>query len=105
MDPKVENGGSQEYGVSGWGKSLQILSIQKIIRNDPKAVLKDTYRNTRTGHWFQISHQLPSKFQSYFFLGSLRDEEERRKFDLACKDWGFFLVNLGNIIFWSSAIG
>ncbi|OMP08403.1 Oxoglutarate/iron-dependent dioxygenase [Corchorus olitorius] len=97
MDLKVENGSIEEDKGIGWGKSLPVQSVQEIVRNDPQSVPERYIQETKDRPL--ISNTLPSSLEIPiidFSLLAKGDEDERRKLDLACKDWGFFqIVNHG----------
>lgn len=77
----------------GWGSSLPVPSVQELARNDPQCVpekyiqkLEDRPLHFKTS---QASNEIPVINLSKLANG---DEDERRNFDFACKEWGFFQV-------------
>lgn len=108
MELKVESGGIQEDGNLGWGRSLPVPSIQEIVRNDSNSV-PDRYIQEHKDRP-QVSENLHASLDIPvldFSLLAKGDENERRKLHLACKEWGFFQVNLGQrtpCVAWSFAL-
>ncbi|XP_022748497.1 protein SRG1-like [Durio zibethinus] len=93
MEVKVESGGVQEEEKLGWGRSLPVPSIHEIVRNDSYSI-PDRYIQEHKDRP-QVSESLPASLEIPVIDFSLLikgDEDERRKFDLACKEWGFFQI-------------
>ncbi|OMO96778.1 Oxoglutarate/iron-dependent dioxygenase [Corchorus olitorius] len=95
--PRVQNGGSKEDEGSDWGKSLPVPSIQEIVRNDPQAVPERFIQEHKDRPVFldiaPVSFNVPIIDFSLLAKG---DEDETRKLDFACKEWGFFqIINHG----------
>ncbi|KAK9189444.1 hypothetical protein WN943_018041 [Citrus x changshan-huyou] len=92
MDPEVGNGCVQEDEELGWGKSLPVPSVQEIVRNDslcvPERYIQE--RQNRPDYHSEVSYassEIPVINMSLLANG---DKDELRKFDIACKEWGFF---------------
>ncbi|XP_021295805.1 protein SRG1-like [Herrania umbratica] len=93
MELRVESGGIQEDENLGWGASLPVPSIQEILRNDSQSV-PDRYIQEHKDRP-QVSENLHASLDIPvldFSLLAKGDEDERRKLDLACKEWGFFQI-------------
>lgn len=95
MDPEVGNGCVQEDEELGWGKSLPVPSVQEIVRNDslcvPERYIQE--RQNRPDYHSEVSYassEIPVINMSLLANG---DKDELRKFDIACKEWGFFQVH------------
>ncbi|XWS74938.1 hypothetical protein CRYUN_Cryun01aG0041400 [Craigia yunnanensis] len=93
MDLKVENRCIQEDKGLGWGKSLPVQSVQEIVRNDsqsiPERYIQVHKDRPLVAEIFAASLEIPIIDFSLLAKG---DEHERRKLDLACKEWGFFQI-------------
>ncbi|KAH9702302.1 Fe2OG dioxygenase domain-containing protein [Citrus sinensis] len=94
MDPEVGNGCVQEDEELGWGKSLPVPSVQEIVRNDslcvPERYIQE--RQNRPDYHSEVSYassEIPVINMSLLANG---DKDELRKFDIACKEWGFFQI-------------
>ena len=97
MDPKVENEGSPEDHGSNWGKSLPVPSVQEMVRDDPESVPERYIQEHKDKP--VVPDIQPASFDIPiidFSLLAKGEEDEIRKLDLACKEWGFFQVNLAN---------
>lgn len=77
----------------GWGSSLPVPSAQELAKNDSQCVperyiqkLEDRPLHFET---CQVSDEIPVINLTKLANG---DEDERRNFDFACKEWGFFQV-------------
>ncbi|OMO96759.1 Oxoglutarate/iron-dependent dioxygenase [Corchorus olitorius] len=79
----------------GWGKSLPVPSIQEIVRNDSNSV-PERFIQEENDRPKLVSENLPDDSLEIpvidFSLLANEDENERRKLDLACKEWGFFQI-------------
>lgn len=93
MDLKVENGCIEEDKTLGFGKSLHVQSVQEIVRNDshsvPDRYIQEHKDRPLVSEIFPDSLEIPI---IDFCKLSKGDEYERRKLDLACKEWGFFQI-------------
>ena len=80
-----------------WGSSLPVPSIHEIVRNDSNAVPERYVQEDKDR--LKVSDNLPTSPEIPvidFSLLAKGDEDERRRLDLACKEWGFFqLANHG----------
>ncbi|KAK0592597.1 hypothetical protein LWI29_022056 [Acer saccharum] len=94
MNPEeVDNGSVQEDEGLGWGKSLPVPSVQEMVRKDSQSV-PERYIQEHN------NRPLDSEFSPdlceipiiNFSLLANGDEEEQRKLDIACKEWGFFQI-------------
>lgn len=96
MDSKLESECVQDYEGLGWGKSLPVPSVQEIVRNDSRCV-PDRYIQEYKNRPVDQSEFYPASFEIPVINFSLLvngDEDELRKLDAACKEWGFFQVYL-----------
>ncbi|KAK6929373.1 LOW QUALITY PROTEIN: Isopenicillin N synthase-like, Fe(2+) 2OG dioxygenase domain [Dillenia turbinata] len=86
MDLKGEEG-------LGWGGSLPVPSVQEMVRKDPQSVPKRYIQSDKTRPLTlkvsSISEDIPVINFSRLVKG---DEDERRKLDFACTNFGFFQV-------------
>ncbi|KAG6760195.1 hypothetical protein POTOM_036698 [Populus tomentosa] len=93
MDPNVENGSMQGDEVLGWGKSLPVPSVQEMVRKDsrcvPERYIQEHKDRPIEPEMCPNSSEIPVINFSLLVNG---DEDERRKLDLACKEWGFFQI-------------
>ena len=94
MEVKYENGREKEDGGLGWGKSIPVPSVQEMVRNDqdsvPERYIQDYENRPHVNeHAPLTSYEIPV---IDFTLLAKKDEDELKKFDLACKEWGFFQV-------------
>ena len=97
MNPKVKNEGSQEDEGSNWGKSLPVPSVQEMVRNYPESVPERYIQEHKDKP--VVPDIQPASFDIPiidFSLLAKGEEDEIRKLDLACKEWGFFQVNQAN---------
>ncbi|XP_022764519.1 protein SRG1-like [Durio zibethinus] len=97
MDLKVETGGAYKDERLGWGKSLPVPSIQDIVRNDfqsvPERYIHENMDRPQVPDNLLASLEIPIIDFSLLTKG---DEDEIRKLDFACKEWGFFqIINHG----------
>lgn len=83
----------EDSGGLGWGSSLPVPSVQELARNSCQCVperyiqkVEDRPLHLETN---QVSNEIPVINLSKLANG---DEDERRNFDCACKEWGFFQV-------------
>ncbi|OMO96758.1 Oxoglutarate/iron-dependent dioxygenase [Corchorus olitorius] len=79
----------------GWGSSLSVPSIQEILRNDSISVPERFIQEEKDRPQL-VSENLPDSPEIPvidFSLLAKGDEDERRKLDLACKEWGFFQIS------------
>ncbi|OMO96757.1 Oxoglutarate/iron-dependent dioxygenase [Corchorus olitorius] len=74
----------------GWGKSLKVPSIQEIVRNDSKSIPERFIQEEKERP--KLVSDSPEIPVIDFSLLARGDEDERRKLDLACKEWGFFQI-------------
>ncbi|XP_059669208.1 protein SRG1-like [Cornus florida] len=94
MDSKVENGGvnGDDKGWS-WGSSKPVPSIQEIVRNDSQSVPERYIQNQENrplhSETSPVSSEIPIINLSLLDNG---DENERKRLDSACKEWGFFQI-------------
>ncbi|XP_075499869.1 protein LATERAL BRANCHING OXIDOREDUCTASE 1-like [Primulina tabacum] len=83
----------QEDEGLGYGSSLPVPSVQEIVRNDPTNIpekyIKDDEDRPKDSDISHLSLHIPIIDLSLLSDG---DEAERRKLDVACKEWGFFQV-------------
>lgn len=95
MAPTGENGCVQEDEGLGWGKSLPVPSVQEIVRNDPQCV-PERYIQQKKDRPLDSELYVPAASSEIpiisFSLLANGDEDELKKLDSACKDWGFFQV-------------
>ncbi|XVF75296.1 hypothetical protein PTKIN_Ptkin13bG0175800 [Pterospermum kingtungense] len=88
---ETKNGKAYKDERLGWGKSLPVPSIQEIVRNDSKSVpercIHDSKARPLIPDNLSASLQIPLIDFSFLVKG---DEDEIKKLDLACKEWGFF---------------
>ncbi|XP_020086196.1 protein SRG1-like [Ananas comosus] len=106
MELGMENGASykeqeeeeeEEEGL-GWGKSLPVQSVQELVRRDPSSVPERYIRDhaERPKDRGVVSAITPDIPVIDFSLLSGGHEDERKRLDLACKEWGFFqIINHG----------
>ncbi|KAL8552005.1 hypothetical protein ACS0TY_000893 [Phlomoides rotata] len=90
-------GSVQEDEGLGYGSSLPVPSVQEIVRNDdkniPERYVKNVEDRPKRGDISFISEDIPIIDLSLLVKG---DEEERKKLDAACQEWGFFqIINHG----------
>ncbi|XWS74941.1 hypothetical protein CRYUN_Cryun01aG0041700 [Craigia yunnanensis] len=93
MELKVESEGVQEEEKLGWGRSLPVPSIHEIVRNDSHSIPERYIQEHKDRP--QVSENLPASLEIPVIDFSLLvkgDEDERRKLDLAFKEWGFFQI-------------
>ncbi|KAK6933142.1 Non-hem dioxygenase N-terminal domain [Dillenia turbinata] len=77
----------------GWGKSLPIPSFQEMVRNDPHSVPERYVQEGKARPSIDELSPLSSEVPViHFSLLAKGDEDERRKLDFACMNWGFFQV-------------
>ncbi|KAL2541596.1 2-oxoglutarate (2OG) and Fe(II)-dependent oxygenase superfamily protein [Abeliophyllum distichum] len=81
----------------GYGSSLPVPSVQEIVRNDannvPERYIKYLEDRPLSSEKCPVSLDIPIINLSLLTNG---DEDERKKLNLACKDWGFFqIINHG----------
>ena len=73
---------------------MPVQSVQEIVRNDSQSVparyIQEHKNRPLVTEIFDASLEIPIIDFSLLAKG---DEHERRKLDLACKEWGFFKVN------------
>ncbi|XVE52634.1 hypothetical protein DITRI_Ditri02bG0137800 [Diplodiscus trichospermus] len=97
MDLKIKNGGAYKNERLGWARSLPVSSVQEIVRNDFRSV-PERYIYEKQD-WPLIPDNLSASLEIPvidFSLLAKGDEDEIRKLDLACKDWGFLqIINHG----------
>ncbi|KAK8620922.1 hypothetical protein V6N13_067379 [Hibiscus sabdariffa] len=91
--------GSEEYKGSDWGKSLPVPSVQELVRNDPR-LLPQRYIQLHTDRPVAPDMAMTPSSSDIpildFALLAKGDQDETRKLDLACKEWGFFqIINHG----------
>ncbi|XP_059669683.1 protein SRG1-like [Cornus florida] len=93
MDSKVENGGVHDDQGFGWGSSIPVPSVQEIVRNDSQSVPERYIQNQENGPLDSeislVSSEIPIINFSMLANG---DENERKRLDSACKEWGFFQI-------------
>jgi hypothetical protein len=93
MDPKVENGAMQGDEVPTWGKSLPVPSVQEMVRKDHQFLseryIQEHKDRAVATNVSPTTSEIPIINFSLLING---DEDERRKLDTACKEWGFFQV-------------
>ncbi|TXG49816.1 hypothetical protein EZV62_025691 [Acer yangbiense] len=91
MDP--EEVAVQEDEGLGWGKSLPVHSVQEMVRKDSQSVPEryiQKHNNRPLDSEFSLDLcEIPI---INFSLLANGDEEEQRKLDIACKEWGFFQI-------------
>lgn len=91
----VNMGTLQEDEGLGYGSSLPVPSVQEIVRNDakniPERYIKNLEDRPKTFDICPVSEDIPIIDLSLLAKG---DEDERRKLDVACQEWGFFQVQL-----------
>jgi hypothetical protein len=99
MDPNVENGSMQGDEPLGWGKSLPVPSVQEMVRKDsqcvPERYIQEHKDRPVETEMCPTSSEIPVINFSLLVNG---DEDERRKLDLACKEWGFFQVKTNEMV-------
>lgn len=95
MDLKVEDGAKEADKGLGWGKSLPVPSVHQIVRNDSECV-PERYIREYKDRPIDFTFCAPNMFDEIpiidYSLLANGDEDELNKLDLACKEWGFFLV-------------
>ncbi|KAL5799951.1 hypothetical protein ACOSQ4_032835 [Xanthoceras sorbifolium] len=95
MDCEVDNGSVQEDEGLGWGKSLPVPRVQEMVRNDsesvPERYIQEHNRSPLDSEFSPYHFEIPIINFSALANG---DEDEQRKLDIACKDGGFFQVNI-----------
>lgn len=103
MDLDVENGGVEVDRVLGWGKSLPIPSVQEMVRNDPKFIseryIQENDNRPLNLCFFSEFSEVPVIDLSLLIKGN---EDELNKLDFACKECGFFQVQLKKILYHNS---
>lgn len=89
----VNMGTLQEDATLGYGSSLPVPSVQEIVQNDahtiPERYIKNLEDRPKTRDVHSISDEIPIIDLSLLAVGN---EDERRKLDAACQEWGFFQV-------------
>ncbi|KAK6136065.1 hypothetical protein DH2020_030170 [Rehmannia glutinosa] len=91
-------GTMQEEEGLGFGSSLPVPSVQEIVRNDAKNIPERYIKNLEdrpksSDNICPVSDDIPIINLSLLAQG---DEDERRKLDIACQEWGFFqIINHG----------
>ncbi|KAL0922241.1 hypothetical protein M5K25_006212 [Dendrobium thyrsiflorum] len=77
----------------GWGSFFPTESVQEIVRKNPETVPERYVRNKEDEGGDDL---LPHLFLDIpvidLFLLASGDEEELKKLDMACRDWGFFQI-------------
>lgn len=91
---QVENDAIHEEGGLGWGRSLPVPSVMDLVNSDTHNV-RTSKVHSKTRGWDSnltacpISDEIPIVDFSLLANG---DDDELRKLDSACKEWGFFQV-------------
>ncbi|KAM7499291.1 hypothetical protein LguiA_023705 [Lonicera macranthoides] len=90
---QVKNEAIHEEGGLGWGISLPVPSVTDLVNNDTQNVPQ---------RYIQKYEDRPSNLTAYpfsdeipivdFSLLANGDDDELRKLDSACKEWGFFQI-------------
>lgn len=107
MGTELDNYSVHEDNPLGYGSSLPVPSVQEIVRNDahnvPETYIKNVEDRPLSSEKCSVSLDIPIIDLSLLTNG---DEDELRKLDFACKDWGFFQVTLqiplNNLFFFNS---
>ena len=73
----------------GFRKSLPVDSVQEIVRNDPMNIPERYVRSSKDAVLPHLSSEIPIIDLSLLAKG---DDNELRKLDMACTEWGFFQV-------------
>lgn len=94
MSIEVEIESMKGDGGLGWGNSIPVPSVQEIVSNDSQNVperyiQKYGDRPLQYETCSQVSMEIPIINYSLLANG---DENERKRLDFACKEWGFFQV-------------
>ncbi|KAI4299549.1 hypothetical protein L6164_032996 [Bauhinia variegata] len=97
MDVKVEIRSMEADDGLGWGSSLQVPSVQEMVRIDSQTVPERYIRESKDRPVIDglcpISSEIPV---IDFSLLANRDKEEQQKLHFASKEWGFFqIINHG----------
>ncbi|CAA2997660.1 SRG1-like [Olea europaea subsp. europaea] len=97
MGTELDNYSVHEDNPLGYGSSLPVPSVQEIVRNDahnvPERYIKNVEDRPLSSEKCSVSLDIPIIDLSLLTNG---DEDELRKLDFACKDWGFFqIINHG----------
>lgn len=84
----------EKDGDLGWAKSLPVPRVQEMLKNDPHNVphryIRDQEERPDFNQLLPTSSEIPV---IDFSLLAKRDQQEQKKLDSACKEWGFFQVN------------
>ena len=94
MEVKNQNRREKEEGGLGWGKSIPVPSVQEMVRNDqdsvPERYIQEHENRPHVNeHAPLTSYEIPV---IDFTLLAKKDEDELKRLDLSCKEWGFFQV-------------
>ncbi|XP_062005302.1 protein SRG1-like [Rosa rugosa] len=89
-----EDNDSGSFSQKPHRSPLPVPNVQELVRNDPLQVPKRYIRNEEDmPKEADLCHHLSSEIPIIdVSLLSKGDNEELRKFDLACKEWGFFVM-------------
>ena len=83
----------QENEIPTYGSSLAVPNVQEMVMKDPLQVPQRYIRNEeemeKEADLSHLSSEIPVIDLSLLSSG---DKDELMKFDMACKEWGFFQV-------------
>ncbi|KAF7816420.1 protein SRG1-like [Senna tora] len=94
MEVKSEKSKQKENGGLGFRKRfIAVPSVQEMVRSDhqtvPERYIQEYEKRPLTDALSSTSYEIPV---IDFSLLAKRDENEQKKLDSACKEWGFFQV-------------
>ena len=88
----------EEQEIPTYASSLPVPNVQEIVREEPLNVpqryIRDKEEMLKSTDKIHLSSEIPVIDLSML---SNANKDELKKLDLACKDWGFFQVNIQKI--------
>ncbi|KAK6933143.1 Isopenicillin N synthase-like, Fe(2+) 2OG dioxygenase domain [Dillenia turbinata] len=90
-DNKVENEGKQSDECLSCTRAIKPQSVQELVKKNPRCVpeiyIQEQDQPSHSALSLLSSSEIPVIDLSSLAIG---DENEQRKLDMACKEWGFF---------------
>ncbi|KAF9612763.1 hypothetical protein IFM89_003773 [Coptis chinensis] len=94
----MDNGNIKIEQAPSWGSSVPVANVQEMARRNPLSVPNKYTRDLDDRpNLSPVSSDIPVIDLPLLSDGS--NEEELKKLDLACKNWGFFQVPYNNTSF------